>query len=325
MKEIIKLDEKDRKILEELDKDSRQPDSIIAKKVKLSKQVVNYRIQNLLKKGIIKDFYTAVNTGDFGIDSYYLFLQLENISGEKEKNFLEKLKSLEYVGWLVNGIGRWDVIVLIYAKSASEFNLRLEEVLSLCKANLHEYIFTTLINAEHLGYGSVNNSLKKSFKHTEKKSIRGVDKTDKKILSLISQDARISLVDLSSKLKNSVQVINYRLKKLIKEKIILGFKPHLDINKIGLEWYLLLIQFKNLTEKRKEELFNFLSSHKNIYYISNTIGQYNLMIDVHVYSVEEFRKIIFEFKDKFSDIIKLIEMFNVFEEQKIDYFPKDLI
>ena len=48
----MKLDEKDRKILVELDKDARQSDSEIAKKVRISKQVANYRIQNLIKRDI---------------------------------------------------------------------------------------------------------------------------------------------------------------------------------------------------------------------------------------------------------------------------------
>ncbi len=325
MKENINLDEKDRKILEELNKNSRQSESQIAKKVGLSKQVVNYRIQNLIKRKIIKGFYTAVNTGDLGIDSYYLFLQLENISGEKEKALLDKIRKLKYIGWMIDGIGRWDVILLVYAKSASEFYLRLKEISNLCKNNLREHMFTTLIDAEHLGYKIIDHSNEKSFKHTEKKNPIKLDDLDKKILSSISQNARLSLVDLSTKLKVSVQALNYRLKKLIKEKTILGFKPIMDIHKLGYQWHLILMQFKNLDEKRKEELFDFCEHHKNIYYISNTIGQYNLMIDIHVISIEDLRKVVFELKEKFSDIIKTTELFNVFNEYKIDYFPEDFI
>lgn len=321
MEEIIHLDEKNRKILEELNKNSRQSNSKIGKKVGLSKQVVNYRIDNLLKNGVIKEFYTAINTGDFGIDSYYLFLQLENISGEKEKELLKRFNSLDYIGWMIDGVGRWDVILLVYAKSASEFYLRLKEITSFCQNNLNDYTFTTLVDAEHLGYKIIDYSKEKSFKHTEKKTQLKLDDFDKKLLSLISQNARISLVNLSVKLKSSVQVINYRLKKLIKDGVILGFKPRIDIHKIGYEWHLILIQFKNFDEKRKKSLFEFCKKHKNIYYVSNTIGQYNLMMDIHVRSVKEFRKIVFELKENFSDIIKTIELFNVFDEYKINYLP----
>lgn len=84
------IDEKDRKILEELDNNSRQTDSQIAKKVGLSKQVVNYRISQMIKNKIILNFYTIINTGMFGMDSFYVFLNLEYINKEQEKKLLEK-------------------------------------------------------------------------------------------------------------------------------------------------------------------------------------------------------------------------------------------
>ena len=59
----IKLDEKDKKILYELDKNSRQGISSIAKKVRLSKEVVNYRIKNLEKRKIIKGYYAVLQRG----------------------------------------------------------------------------------------------------------------------------------------------------------------------------------------------------------------------------------------------------------------------
>ena len=47
------IDTKDRKILNELDFNARQSNSEIARKVGLSKEVVNYRIRNLEKAEIV--------------------------------------------------------------------------------------------------------------------------------------------------------------------------------------------------------------------------------------------------------------------------------
>jgi DNA-binding Lrp family transcriptional regulator len=277
-----------------------------------------------LKRGIIKEFYTAVNTGKFGIDSYYLFLQLKNISGKQERELVEKINSLDYIGWSVDGIGRWDAIILIYAASAAEFNHRLEEISSICGNYLHEYSFTTLINAEYLGYGVIEKSNSTHFKHTEKTSPLEIEELDKKLLLIMSQNARIPLVDIAQKLNTSVQVVNYRLKRLIKKDIIEGFKPRIDIHKIGFQWHLILMQFKGLDDNNKKRIFSFCENHKNIYYVSSIIGRYNLMMDIHVETIEEFRETIFELKETFPDLIKTIELFNVFEEHKINYFPVNL-
>ncbi len=90
---MYKLDEKDKRILEQLDINSRQTDSEIGKKVNLSKQVVNYRINNLEKNYIIDYYYTSTNVGKLGFSSYYIFLQFENLNKEEEKLLSKKIKN----------------------------------------------------------------------------------------------------------------------------------------------------------------------------------------------------------------------------------------
>ncbi len=320
------LDERDRKILVELDKNSRQTDSEIAKKLGISKQVTNYRIQKIVEKGIISNFYTIINVGSLGLNSYYVFLQLEKINKNEEKELLEKINSLDYVGWLVSGTGRWDAVALIYADSISTFDKLLSEIVNLCGDHLHEYNFTTLITAEHISYKFLAEMRDiHSAKQTEKMKEVNLDEIDKKILGVIVQNARLSIMGISHLIKTPPHVVNYHLKRLIKLKIIEGFKPKIDINKLGYQWHLLLIQIRNVTEARKKEFVHFCKQYKKIYYVTNTVGLYNLMLDVHVSSVEEFKEVLLELKSKFSDVIRLYESMILFEEYKINYFPKRLL
>ncbi len=320
------LDERDKKILVELDKNSRQTDSEIAKKLGISKQVTNYRIQKIVENKIISNFYTIINVGSLGLNSYYVFLQLEKIDKNQEKELLEKINSLDYVGWLVSGTGRWDAVVLIYADFVSTFDKLLSEIINLCGDHLHEYNFTTLITAEHISYKFLAEMRDiHSAKQTEKIKEVSLDEIDKKILSAIAQNARLSIIEISHLIKMPPHVVNYHLKRLIKLKIIEGFKPKIDINKLGYQWHLLLIQIRNVTEARKKEFVNFCKQYKKIYYVTNTVGLYNLMLDAHVGSVEEFKEVLLELKSRFSDVIRLYESMIIFEEYKINYFPKRLL
>ena len=119
--------------------------------------------------------------------------------------------------------------------------------------------------------------------------------------------------------------MNYHLKNLVKQKIIEGFKPKINVNKLGYQWYLLLIQFQKITEEQRKKFISFCKEYKKIYYVPNTVGLYNLMLDIHVKSAEEFKEVLLELKDRFSDIIKLYESIIIFDEYKISYFPKELI
>jgi Lrp/AsnC family leucine-responsive transcriptional regulator len=316
------IDEKDRKILEELDNNARQTDSQIAKKVGLSKQVVNYRIQNMIKNNLIMNFYTLINTGYFGLDSFYVFLDLEYINKEQEKKLLEKINSLDFVGWLVSGTGKWDVVLLINASSISVFESYLDKVKLICGKHLHTCTFTALINSQHIGYRLIGDRpYLSAIKREEKRDKIELSKQDILILKIISQNSRMPITEIAQKTKLPVHVVNYRLKSMIKNKIILGFKPQLNISKLGYQWHLLLLKLKIVEDKRKEEFLEFCKSHKDIYYITNTIGDYSIMIDIHVQNINEYRETLLDIKDKFSDLIRDYESIIVFEEYKISYLP----
>ncbi|HJX50878.1 hypothetical protein A3K73_07280 [Candidatus Pacearchaeota archaeon RBG_13_36_9] len=320
------IDLKDRKILAELDNNSRQTDSEIAKKVGLSKQVVNYRIQNLISKEIISNFYTIVNISKFGLDFYYIFIQLSNINKEQEKKLAEEIEKLDYVGWLVSGVGRWDFVVGVNANSVLAFEKYLSQLTNLCGKHLHEYIFTTLVSAEHLSYKFLpSKEIAYGVRQGEKKEAISLSEDDKKILKAISQNARLPITEISKKTNLPIHTISYHLKNLVKSEVIEGFKPKIDIGRLGYEWHLLLIQLQSASDRRKKEFLEFCKYHQNIYYVTNTIGLYNVMLDIHVNNMQEFKEVLLDIKEKFSDIVKLYESIIIFEEHKIDYLPKSLI
>ena len=60
------IDKKDKKILYELDINSRQSLSVIGKKVGLAKSIVAYRIKRLTSMGVIRSYYTVVDLYKLG-------------------------------------------------------------------------------------------------------------------------------------------------------------------------------------------------------------------------------------------------------------------
>ena len=84
----MKIDLKDRKILYELDTNSRQSYHEIAKKVGLSKDSIIYRIKKLQEQGVIKKFHTIYDVGKLGFISFRLYLKFQNsfhlLQGQKQ-------------------------------------------------------------------------------------------------------------------------------------------------------------------------------------------------------------------------------------------------
>ena len=76
---------KDYRILAELEKNSRQSFSQIAKNLNMSKEVVNYHVKKLKKEGIITRFFAEINLHKLGLQVYKVYFQFQNVNDTKEK------------------------------------------------------------------------------------------------------------------------------------------------------------------------------------------------------------------------------------------------
>ena len=72
-----KIDAIDRKILYELDLNSRQPISQISKKTHIHENSVKYRMKKLEKLGVIQNYYTVIDSLKFGYLPVKLYLKFE--------------------------------------------------------------------------------------------------------------------------------------------------------------------------------------------------------------------------------------------------------
>ena len=86
------LDLLDRKILVELDKDSRQPITILSKKLHKARNVIEYRMKKLQDEGRIKNFVTLLDAGKFGVMIWNIYLEFQETTPAIEKRMIEFLK-----------------------------------------------------------------------------------------------------------------------------------------------------------------------------------------------------------------------------------------
>src|SRR3989344_2227411 len=109
----MKLDHKDKKILYELDLNSRATLNEIAKKVGLSKQVVDYHLKNLIKNNVIQQFYTVINFSKLGYTQYKLYLKFQNVNLGTEKEIINYWTQNKNSVWVASCRGRWDLATSI--------------------------------------------------------------------------------------------------------------------------------------------------------------------------------------------------------------------
>ncbi len=320
---VYKLDLKDRKILYELDINSRQSFNSIAHKVGLSKTALINRISNLQKEGIIKKFHTVIDTGKLGYIPFRLLINLQNASPEKENEILSYLKEKPIITWLVSIQGEYDIGALILVKKIEEVNSFWEELLNTY-GNYIEKRLLTLMAAIH--YYSRAYFLDKEKNYFEILTLTfpnelPLDEKDKEILKILAQDSRALIVNIASKVRLTPKTIIEKIKKLEKKKIIVGYKTVFDLEKIGYSYFKVNFLLNNTLLEKKRDLKLFIKNHPNIIYEDEVLGGDDIEIEIQVENIQKLREVLNKIKEKYAGIIKDYKILEYYKEHKYLFLP----
>ncbi|MEK6952421.1 MAG: Lrp/AsnC family transcriptional regulator [Nanoarchaeota archaeon] len=314
------MDLKDKKILYQLDLNARQTNTQIAKKVGLSKDVVNYRIKSLEKEGIITGYYTVIDTSKLGYFSFRVYLKLIDSTIIKEEEIINFLVNDKKTFFIVDIDGPFDIGFSVWVKNIYEF----EDFYLKFKEKYKQYIGKDQISIFTSYYISNRSYI------LEKKKVENIveygkselikhDEIDIKILNLISSNARIPIVEISKKLNMPERTVAFRIKQLEKKKIIQGYRVLFDLKLLGYEYYKVDFILKDIS--RIKSLINYAILHPNIIYIDQTIAGSDFEFDLEVKNKQQFLQIINELRTKFSEIREW-NYFTVRKYNKLIYFPQ---
>ncbi len=319
------LDLKDQKILAELDRNARQSNSEIGSKVRLSKEVVNYRINRLIDNGTIIRFHTIINYFKLGILKYKLYLRITNINKEKLEemcNYFYKHKNTE---WVAITTGRLDIIIGFLVHNINEFDDEIQNVLNKFSNYIQEKAVTTTVYLAHQTRSFLhqgNKEISKVVYHTSKDKQEKIDKIDEEILKVMANNGRIPITELAKIIKTTPRIVQYRIKELEKKNIILAYKVHLDTKLVNMIFCKLIIYLSNVNQKRLNEFLNYASSLPGALWPQRVIGNWDFELDLEIENYDKFQDIILDLKEKFSDVIKNHDFCITSKEFKLDVYPE---
>jgi Lrp/AsnC family transcriptional regulator for asnA, asnC and gidA len=121
-----KIDELDLKIISHLQENGRIPVAELAKRLNQPENTVRYRIERLLKNGVIRRFTALVDPRALGLNVSAAVMF--KVDPKKLDQLLEKLTSMKDVTNIYQLSGEWDLIAVVFAKDIQDLHERIEEL-----------------------------------------------------------------------------------------------------------------------------------------------------------------------------------------------------
>lgn len=315
----LKLDKKDKELLSLLYLDSRASFVQLGKKLKLSSSAVERRLRRLEAAGIVSLLFTDVNLIKLGLKTYRIYVKFAVMDEKTEKQALRLFEQYPRTLWGVICEGEYDMLWRVIARD----ELEIERAIGLLSRRFGENIIEkTVITTTSQTYLAWNRAFE-TERHPElpaEKIVEPeiVDGKDAKLLETIYANARATTVEMARVVGLTPDAVQYRLKRLREQNVILGYTAWFDANKLGFNYYKLLIAFRGSTPNEEREFIRHCSERNEVIFINKTIGSWDLEVDIIVRNNEELHTFTREMKTRFGQIIGKHAFISAIEERMLN-------
>ncbi len=314
------LDLQDRKILYELDRNSRMTFKELGKRLRISKETAAFRVKRLVKDGYIKNFITTIHTSRLNRFYYKLFYKFHRTTPAIDADIVKFISGYKSTAYFASLEGRYDLAFLLLSKNFHDLYKFLvpfrekfggyileQEILTLTSTHRFNFRFFFEGEAELM-----------HTKYPEEIKEPEIDEVDYEIISNLAKNSRVPLIELAKITKTETNVVKYRIKKLLKSGILGSNVLDVDFERFGMQQIQVDFTLKDHSVTRK--LIDFVAQSPAATFATITLGKYDLAIELAVRDTKELRKILGGIKEKFSEDIINQDIF-IMQEHSLNWFP----
>lgn len=314
IEEKISLDGKNQQILQMLIDDSRTTISKISHKLKLSKPAILQRINQMQNKKIILKYISYFNLISAGYKFYAIFLETNK---EREPEYSQKLSSNKFTSAVVQLASEFNLIWMVFCKDNEHLNEIISEVTETIEIK-NMRIFPIIEN--YFDSYKLFENTKKVLEKPKSKRIN-LDKKDAKILNILKDNSRETLVNIAKECGLTAEAVKQRIKRLKENGTILSFFTNFDIFRFGFNPYTILIKTNRQNQK---EILKFIREHRNSNGQYVIDSEYDLMCILVIKEISELRNFIDELNSKFKEQILNYQTYLLTNQISNDFFPKGI-
>ncbi len=325
----LSLDMKDWRILKELISNVRQPLSQIAQKTLLSRQSVEYRINQLYENQLIIGSRTIIHTKKIGYKSYHIFIEVH--TPKDEQLLITRSLKAQYVNAIIVYSGKYNLEISLMAQTETEFLTLYHELTSNINIrNDATLILLDTLRSEVLPQNyfpklkETNKLIQETKTTTKLKPEKPLDHFDTTLLFELSKNATTTNIALAHQLKSSKDTIAQHIKSLEQRRYIVQYRPVINYAVLDLSINSVLIKI-NPNPKSTEQFEQFLKTHGSILWATKTFGHFDYLVYIITKNLDEFHDVINTIKEQFQNLIKTYEILFAFKEMKYDFMAESIV
>lgn len=305
---MYKLDNRDLKILNVVSDNARLSYSEIAKLTNISKDSVKARLSKLAEEQYILSFMPLIDYGKLGYTMFHVYIKLET-SLENEEEFLKAAINNGNVVAVTKLMGKCDFELQVLAKDVIDEYIILDKLFAGFKKGITDLRVLTIIRYHNytMAIGKFFDEVITKVPSQQKRPSKeySADAKDFEILKVLSVNARESLINIAKKVSLSPESTRYRINMMLNSGIIKRFYARTNKNIFGLTTYLFLLDIEGTVTSKD---IQFAKTTKNIYYLRDCLGNWNLNIGFYAETNKELFDTIHNIRKDFGSRLNRFDL-----------------
>lgn len=278
MNKLLKIDEIDRNILLKLDENARLSATDISRWLGVSKQRVAFRIRRLVKLGILDLFSTIISKTKLGYFHCQIYLKFRK--SPTEQGVFQKLKKIPQLHWEGVTKGNYNLVIFFLVKTMEECWLVYEKIINQFSDNLLKKEIMLTSKTYFLNHSYITDAPRRisisEFPHKEIK----LKKRDLDLINAIKEHGRIQINQLAQKIMSTSYTVRQRIAYLKRKGVISAFKVRINHMALGFKHFFVMLKLTGISSSQKESIIQALAQEKETIRITETIGQWDLVVDL---------------------------------------------
>jgi DNA-binding Lrp family transcriptional regulator len=293
----------DRRLLFELDGNSRQSYADLARKLGQGRDRIKYRIERFLGEGIISSFITFPNHAKLGYSIYKSYIRFTS-DNKRAASLIQTLKRHPKVYWIALCDGSWDMMFSVVASEPRDFYLIHQKLTSEYNDIILGFSIYTVVDIEIFQRSYLTGKAGRVTRLGGAMSYTQPDALDLRLMELMFGNARMPLSEIADTLDSTPAIIDNRLGKLEKSGAIQSYGIALNLSALGMIFLKSQLFLRDHQEEALTDFEQYCRKSPNITYYIQQLGDAMNEIEIEVHDYGEYHKIMDQIRLKFSGLIR---------------------
>jgi DNA-binding Lrp family transcriptional regulator len=268
--------------------------------------------QGILKRAVL------IDQSKLGYEQWVAYVSFSSGQSTSRKRALSWVGKHPHVAWFAELGNEYHVGVAFNAKSAVDVERFLHDFGVAHgggyrrKAVARALGFTTL--SKHYLLSSATKQRREVIEVPESKERVEVDTKDLQILAALGGDPTGSRLALAKRLGLPRTTIEYRLKRLVEERVIVRELYHVSGRLLGAHLYRALISLKGFVADGRSRILAFALSEPSVVSLTHCLGAWDLEVSLEVSEPRQAIDLIDRLADQLENILSDVVLIPVFSQ-----------